>query len=307
MIPECLPGGRRAMKLGIVVPCFDEEEVLVETAGRMLSLVSRLMDTGKISTQSYIYFVDDGSMDDTWKIIHKLCCENATYRGIKLTRNRGHQAALLAGLMNADGDAIVTVDADLQDDLEAIDEMVDRYIDGSEIVYGVRSSRSTDTGFKRLSAETYYRVLLMLGVDIVYNHADYRLLGRRALEALRGFDEVNVFLRGIIPQLGFNTAIVHYERAERVAGESKYQLRKMLALAFEGVTSFSAAPLRAITTLGGVVSIFSIGTTLWALGIRLFTDAALPGWASTVIPIYFLGGVQLLCIGIIGEIGRAHV
>ena len=289
------------MNLAIVVPCYNEEEVLQVTAVRLLDLLNRLINKRKISENSIIYFVDDGSSDSTWNIIRELSQEFSSFRGIKLSRNRGHQAALLAGLMNVDGDAVISVDADLQDDLNAIEEMVDKYISGVEIVYGVRASRNSDAFFKRLTAEGYYRVLQFLGVDIVFNHADYRLLGRRALQALHDFGEVNVFLRGIIPLLGFSTAMIYYDRNERYAGESKYPLGKMFALAFEGITSFSAAPLRAITMLGIIVSVLSLGTTIWALGVRLFTDNALPGWASTVIPIYFLGGVQLLCIGIIGE------
>jgi glycosyltransferase involved in cell wall biosynthesis len=218
-----------------------------------------------------------------------------------LSRNRGHQNALLAGLMTAKGDAVVSVDADLQDDLNVIEAMIRCFVEGADIVYGVRSDRTTDSWFKRFTAESYYRVLSVLGVEVVFNHADYRLMSRRALLALSEYREVNLFLRGIIPQLGFTTATVEYTRSERFAGESKYPLKRMIALAVDGVTSFTAAPLRAITALGMVVCVGSFAMVVWALLVRLFLESALPGWASTVVPIYFLGGVQLLCIGIIGE------
>jgi glycosyltransferase involved in cell wall biosynthesis len=208
---------------------------------------------------------------------------------------------LLAGLLTADGDVLISADADLQDDLGAISKMLVQHAAGSDIVYGVRSSRSVDTAFKRLTAEGYYRLLDRLGVEVVFNHADYRLMSRRAIEALRACSEANVFLRGLIPQLGYPSSIVEYERKERFAGESKYPLRKMLALAWQGVTSFSAIPLRAITTLGLMVSVVSLGLGFWALAVRLFTDNAIPGWASIVIPTFFLSGVQLLSLGVIGE------
>jgi glycosyltransferase involved in cell wall biosynthesis len=289
-----------AVRLGIVVPCYNEQEVLDETARRLAALLDRLCSAGLIDRASAVYFVDDGSRDDTWPIIQRLSSD-PRFRGIKLSRNRGHQNALFAGLMNAEGDALISVDADLQDDLEVIEQMVRRFIDGIDIVYGVRSDRTTDTWFKRFTAESYYRVLSALGVQVVFNHADYRLLSRRALVALASYREVNLFLRGIIPQLGFRTATVEYARGERFAGESKYPLKKMVALALEGVTSFTAAPLRAITGLGFLVCLGSFGMVAWALLARLFTDAAMPGWASTVVPMYFLGGVQLLCLGVIGE------
>ena len=221
--------------------------------------------------------------------------------GLKLSRNRGHQIALLAGLFGAKGDVLISVDADLQDDLEAIPKMLEQHAAGSEVVYGVRADRSSDTFFKRFTAEGYYRVLDALGVEIVFNHADYRLMSRRVVEALRQHDERNVFLRGLVPQLGFRSSTVEYERGERFAGESKYPLVKMLSLAWQGVTSFSAAPLRFITGLGVSVSIVSLCLAAWALGVRLFTDEAVPGWASVVVPLFFLSGVQLLAIGVIGE------
>lgn len=289
------------MMLSVVVPCYNEEVVLPETARRLVALLDELVGNGRVDSSSHVIFVDDGSRDRTWALIEELSNRHPRVRGLKLSRNRGHQNALLAGLLAAEGDAVVTVDADLQDDLGAIAEMLDAHTRGAEVVYGVRKHRSTDTLFKRFTAEAYYRMLARMGVEIIFNHADYRLLGRRAVEALRQFGESNLFLRGIIPQLGFPSAIVYYDRAERFAGESKYPLGKMLAFAWQGVTSFSAAPLRMITGLGVLISLASFAVTVWAVWIRLFSDSAVPGWASTVVPMYLLGGVQLLCIGIIGE------
>lgn len=288
--------------VSIVVPCYNEEEVLPETVHRLDTLLRRLMEDGLISSHSRIWFIDDGSRDQTWPMINSasehpcsLVC------GIKLSRNRGHQAALMAGLMTATGDVLISVDADLQDDLAAIPKMLEEYRAGCDIVYGVRSSRESDTFFKRITAEGYYTVLQKLGIEIIFNHADYRLMSRRAIEALRSFPETGLFLRGIIPQIGFRTAQVEYARGERFAGESKYPLGKMLALAWQGVTSFSAAPLRAITTLGVVVSLVSLCMGFWALWVRLFSEQALPGWASIVIPLFLLSGMQLLALGVIGE------
>lgn len=289
------------MELSIVVPCYNEEEVLPETSRRLLDLLDQLRQKGKIKPSSGIYFVDDGSRDRTWALIEELATVHKEVHGIKLSRNQGHQKALLAGLESAPGDALVSIDADLQDDVSVVETMVDRYRDGYEVVYGVRDRRDSDTPFKRWTAQTYYRVLHFLGVRIVYNHADYRLLSRRALESLKEFKEVNLFLRGIIPLLGFRNTTVTYDRTHRLAGESKYPLRKMLALAVDGVTSFSAVPLRLITVLGVVIFLGSMLIALWALWVRLVGDTAVPGWASTVIPFYFLGGVQLFCIGVIGE------
>lgn len=255
----------------------------------------------KITNLSQVYFIDDGSHDCTWELIELLADTHPFVRGIKLSRNRGHQNALLAGLLTAEGEAIISIDADLQDDLTAIKSMIDHYISGNDIVYGIRKSRDTDTFFKRFTAQSYYHLLDIMGVEVVFNHADYRLMSRRVIEVLKEFGEVNLFLRGIIPQLGFTHTYVYYDRAERFAGESKYPLNKMLALAWQGVTSFSDIPLRFITVLGLLVSLFSFIISAWAIFVRFFTQEALPGWASTVLPIYFLGGVQLLCIGIIGE------
>ncbi len=295
-------------KIGIVIPCHNEQAVLRETIRRLAALLQDLSARGKISAESKVYFVDDGSRDQTWKVICEAAASHAFVVGIKLSRNRGHQSALLAGLEHAEGDALISVDADLQDDLSAIEGMMDAHASGSDIVYGVRIARKSDTLFKRLSAEMYYRILAMMGVEIVFNHADFRLMSRRAIDALREFGEVNLFLRGIIPQLGFNTAIVHYNRAERFAGESKYPISKMLGLAVQGITSFSVFPLRIITTTGLLISLLSFGIGLWALWIRLFTQEAVPGWASTVLPMYFLGGLQLLSLGIIGEyLGKIYL
>lgn len=289
------------MKLSVVIPCFNEKLVLPETIMRLEKLLGRLIAEGKISSNSEILFVDDGSSDETWEVIRRHSRQQSLVSGIKLSRNRGHQTALFAGLIGAGGDAVISVDADLQDDLSAIVEMIDAYHRGVDVVYGVRKRRDTDTFFKRFTAEAYYRLLAKMGVEIVHNHADYRLLSRRAVDSLVQFGERNLFLRGIIPQLGYPSAIVYYDRAERFAGESKYPLNKMLAFAWQGITSFSAAPLRAIIGIGVIISIGSFLVAAWALWIRLFTAASVPGWASTVVPMYFLGGVQLLCIGIIGE------
>jgi glycosyltransferase involved in cell wall biosynthesis len=288
-------------RLGIVVPCYNEEAALPATVARLRGLLEELRAGGIVAPDSGLYLVDDGSADGTWAAIEAFARDDAGVHGIKLSRNRGHQNALLAGLLHAPGDVLVSIDADLQDDVQAIERMIEAHAAGAQVVLGVRRSRAHDSRFKRLTAEQYYRWLTRLGVEVVFNHADYRLMSRRAIEALRGYEEVNLFLRGIVPQLGFRTAIVEYDRAPRIAGESHYPVRRMLALAWEGVTSFSAAPLRFITASGVIVSLASIGFAAWALGARLFTDRALPGWASTVVPIYFLGGVQLLCLGIIGE------
>jgi glycosyltransferase involved in cell wall biosynthesis len=289
------------VQISVVVPCYNEESVLRETAARLTALYSMLLAQGRISAASAIYFIDDGSKDRTWQLIEELAHQQPSIRGIKLSRNRGHQIALLAGLLSAPGDAVISVDADMQDDVGAIAEMVAAHAAGAHIVYGVRRRRDTDSFLKRFTAERYYALLTLFGVEIVFNHADFRLLSRRAIEALSEYREVNVFLRGLIPQLGFSTSIVYYDRAERFAGVSKYPVGKILSLAWNGITSFSAVPLRLITNLGFLISLGSVGVALWALGVKLFTNAAVPGWASTVIPIYFLGGIQLFSIGIIGE------
>jgi glycosyltransferase involved in cell wall biosynthesis len=295
---ELLPG---KVVLDIVVPCYNEEEALPETHRQLAVVLDGIRRSNRISPSSKICYVDDGSQDRTWNLIKELCSREAGVVGIRLSRNFGHQAALLAGLMTARGDAVVSVDADLQDDISVIPQMVDEFLAGHEVVYGVRRQRSTDTAFKRNSALLYYSLLKRLGVEIIHNHADYRLLGRRAIEALKEFTEVNLFLRGIVPLIGFNSTMVYYDRKERHAGVSKYNLRKMLRLAFDGITSFSAAPLRWVSFLGVLIFVASLGMAAWVLGIRIFTLRAVPGWASSVIPIYFLGGIQLLCLGVIGE------
>ncbi|CAN5738079.1 glycosyltransferase family 2 protein [soil metagenome] len=290
-----------SLKLSIVVPCYNEEEVLHETSRQLLALLAHLRETEKVDASSGVYFVDDGSRDRTWQIIEELAAQHPEIHGIKLSRNQGHQKALLAGLETAPGDALISVDADLQDDISVMEEMVDRYHEGFEIVYGVRAKRESDTRFKRWTAQSYYRVLHFLGVKVVYNHADYRLLSRRALESLRQYEEVNLFLRGIVPLLGYRSTQVTYTRTSRFAGESKYPFGKMLALAIDGITSFSAVPLRLITITGLTIFFGSMLIAAWAFWVRTVGDTAVPGWASTVIPFYFLGGVQLFCIGVMGE------
>jgi glycosyltransferase involved in cell wall biosynthesis len=287
--------------ISIVVPCYNEEEVIGETASRLLSLMDRLATAGKIGSNSNILFVDDGSRDRTWQLIEALSRAHPRVQGVKLSRNRGHQNALMAGLFSADGDAVVSIDADLQDDINVIEQMVDDYHTGVDVVLGVRKKRDTDSFFKRTTAHAFYRVMGWLGAESVNNHADFRLLSRRAVEALSQFREANLFLRGIVPLLGFRTSIVHFDRSERFAGESKYPLHKMIAFALEGITSFSVTPLRLITLTGFVVFAFTVAMTAWVLWVRIFTAQAVPGWASTVLPLYFVGGVQILCLGVIGE------
>jgi polyisoprenyl-phosphate glycosyltransferase len=295
------------MKLGIVIPCFNEEEVLPETFRRISALMERLAAAGKISPEGQMYLVDDGSKDGTWALIAELAATHPSVVGIKLSRNRGHQNALIAGLFTAGGDALVSIDADLQDDVDAIEEMVDRYCTGAEVVYGIRKRRATDTALKRFTAECFYKLMSALGAESIHNHADYRLMSRRAIDCLKQYSEVNLYLRGIVPLLGFKSETVYYDRSSRFAGESKYPLRKMLALALEAVTSFSVVPLRLITITGFVIFLASMAVTLWALWVRLFTDKAVPGWTSIVLPMYFLGGIQILSIGVLGEyLGKTY-
>lgn len=295
------------MRLSIVIPCYNEEEVLAETARCVCGVLNNLVQAGRVSPESSIYFVDDGSTDRTWALIESLAAANPNVAGIKLSRNRGHQNALMAGLFNAPGDAVVSMDADLQDDVNAVESMLECFENGAEVVYGVRKRRDTDTQLKRLSAEAFYKLLSALGAESVYNHADYRLLSRRAIECLSQYREVNLYLRGIVPLLGFRSAVVYYDRVDRFAGTSKYPLRKMLGLALDAITSFSIVPLRFITLAGFLVFAGSMVVSLWALGVWLFTDNAVPGWTSIVLPLYFLGGIQILCIGIIGEyLGKTY-
>lgn len=287
--------------LAIVVPCYNEEEVLPETNRRLLDLLTRLQATSAISADSAVHYVDDGSRDKTWPLIESLAAADPRVHGIKLSRNRGHQTALLAGLLTVEGDALVSIDADLQDDVNVIEKMVTEFAAGAEVVYGVRDSRETDTAFKRNTALAYYGLMRKMGVGLIHNHADFRLMGRRAIEALREYGEVNMFLRGIVPLIGYRAVTVKYDRAERFAGVSKYPLRRMLTFALEGVTSFSVVPLRLITLLGFLVSVFSFLMILFVIYGAVALQAVVPGWASSVVPIYFLGGIQLLSMGIIGE------
>ena len=289
------------MKLAIVVPCYNEQEVLRETASRLQALVTRLQGSGHVDRTSLIWFVDDGSKDATWALIQELSQQHPSIAGIRLSRNRGHQNALLAGLFTAEGDALVSIDADLQDDVNVIEQMVEEYRRGADIVYGVRARRESDSWFKRTSAQSFYQLLAILGVESVFNHADYRLMSRRAIESLRSFGEKNLYLRGIVPLLGYKTAIVTYVRSERFAGESKYPVRKMLALAIDAVTSFSVTPLRFVAFIGFLVFASTIGVMAWVVWIRFVTARAIPGWASTVLPMYFLGGIQILCLAVMGE------
>ncbi len=294
--------------LTIVVPCYNEQEVLPETVRRLGLLLDGLIEAGLAAPGSHACFVDDGSRDGTWTLIQRARDTSDLFGGIRLSRNRGHQNALMAGLLAAGGDVIVSIDADLQDDLDAIGKMLRAAAAGTDIVYGVRSARRSDTVSKRLTAHLYYVLLRTLGVDIVFDHADFRLMTRRAVEALRQYDESNLFLRALIPQLGFKTGIVTYERAERFAGESKYPLGKMLALAIEGITSFSTRPLRMVTILGLAISTLAFFLTCWAVFAAIALHATIPGWASTVVPIYLISGVQLLCVGVIGEyVGKVYL
>lgn len=287
-------------RLNIIVPCFNEEEVLPETISRLRALLDQLEASGVIVHDSSITFVDDGSRDTTWRLIEQAHAGDTRVCGLKLSSNRGHQHALLAGLLTAPGDVLISLDADLQDDLAAIPKMLAAHARGAEIVYGVRAARASDGAFKRSTAAAYYWLLRRLGADVIPDHADFRLMSRRAIEALSSFDEVNLFLRGVVPLLGFRSETVAYERQPRMAGKTKYSLAKMVALAFDGIFAFSSVPLHWITFIGFIGATASIAAGLWALGVRLLSGLALPGWASTVIPMYFLGSVQLLALGIIG-------
>lgn len=292
----------------LVIPCYNEEQVLPETARQLKKIMEDLIERGKITEDSRIAMVNDGSRDRTWEIIKELHQEDVLFTGINLSRNRGHQNALLAGLMTAreHADAAISLDADLQDDVGVIEKFIDEFAAGSDIVYGVRSSRKTDTFFKRFTAEGFYHVMKWLGVDIVFNHADYRLMSKRALDGLAEFEEVNLFLRGIVPQIGYRTSVVEYERHERFAGESKYPLKKMLSFAFDGISSFSVKPMRMIIHAGALMFLISIGMLVYSL-IRKWMGATIVGWTSLMVSIWMVGGIQLLCLGIIGEyIGKIY-
>lgn len=294
--------------LYLVIPCYNEQEVLPETARRLTEKMQGLISANMIASESRVLLVDDGSRDATWQIICELHQNNPLFSGLKLAHNQGHQNALLAGLMTARelADMVISLDADLQDDVDAIDRFVQAYYDGCDIVYGVRSSRATDTAFKRSTALAFYRFMKMMGVEIVNNHADYRLMSRRALDALAQYKEVNLFLRGIVPLIGFQTGVVEYERNERFAGESKYPLKKMLAFAIDGITSFSVKPIRLITALGVIIFGVSVLALLWLLVIKLF-GYTVDGWTTLMGSIWALGGIQLLSLGVIGEyVGKVY-
>ena len=295
--------------LYIVVPCYNEQEVLPETSKRLKAKLEQLITAGKISEKSRVLFVNDGSKDRTWEIISALHQQSPLFCGVDLTRNRGHQNALLAGLMTAKdrADAVISMDADLQDDVETVDQMVDKFLEGVDIVYGVRSSRKKDSFFKRTTAEGFYRVMNALGAETVFNHADYRLMSKRALEGLEQFREVNLFLRGIVPMIGYRTDVVEYERGERFAGESKYPLKKMLSFAMEGVTSLSVKPLRMITGLGFLIFLVSLVMIVYNL-VRWAMGNTVTGWASLACSLWALGGLILLALGVVGEyIGKIYM
>lgn len=299
----------REKRLFCVVPCYNEEEVLPETSSRLKRKVNELIKQGLVSQDSRIVFVNDGSKDATWSIISRLHEEDEIFQGINLSRNRGHQNALLAGLMTVKSicDMAISLDADLQDDIDAIDEMVKKYHEGIDVVYGVRSSRQTDTFFKKATAEGFYKLMNAMGANTVYNHADYRLMSKRALEGLAQFGEVNLFLRGIVPMIGYPTDVVYYERAERFAGESKYPLKKMLAFATEGITSLSTQPIKMITGLGFFIFFVSIVVLIYCL-VRYFNGQTIPGWTTTVLSVWAIGGLIMISLGIIGEyIGKIYL
>ena len=300
---------RSTPTLCIVIPCYNEEQVLPLTAPLFLAKIKDLHTAGLITGDSRILFVNDGSRDRTWTIIRELAAEDPHFTGISLSRNRGHQNALLAGLLESRDscDITISIDCDGQDDINAMDEMVKAYLAGSDIVYGVRRSRETDTFFKRTTAQGFYKVMNALGAETVYNHADYRLVSSRVLQEFANFREVNIYLRGMFPLVGFNSSCVYYDRSARMAGESHYPLSKMLALAFDGITSLSIKPIRIITMLGGFISFAAFLFILYAL-ISFFTGRAVAGWASTLVITSFLGGIQLVAIGVIGEyVGKIYL
>lgn len=298
---------RIRMKLGIVIPCYNEEEGLGETTKRLQLLLDEMINSKEISSDSFVCYVDDGSKDSTWELIEKAKAESTLFRGIKLSRNFGHQNALIAGLMQLkdEADALVSMDADLQDDISVVKKFVSKYKEGYHVVYGVRDDRTTDTGFKRNTAEMFYKFQAFMGIESISNHADYRLLSKKALNALAQFKEVNLFIRGVVPLLGYKSCSVYYKRGERFAGETKYPLKKMIAFALDGIASFSVVPLRLITITGFILFFISLIAIVWIAFEKLFFDTAVRGWASTMISIYFIGGIQIMSIGIIGEyVGR---
>lgn len=287
--------------LYLVIPCYNEEEVLPETVKRLTEKLRAMQAAGLADEKSRMLLVDDGSKDKTWRLICRCCDENPLVSGLKLAHNRGHQNALLAGLMTAKdrADCAISLDADLQDDIEILDEFVQKFQEGCDVVYGVRNSRKTDSLFKRTTAQGFYKFMKVLGVDVVYNHADYRLMSRRALQALSEYRETNLFLRGIVPLIGYRSDYVFYDRGERFAGESKYPLKKMVSFALDGITSFSVKPLKLISNFGIFISICSVAGLLYAL-ISHFAGFTVPGWTATVCSIWLLGGIQLLCTGVVG-------
>ena len=291
-----------------VIPCYNEEAVLPETTRRMTDKLNAMRAAGLIGEKSRILYVDDGSKDRTWELVSQFNRENPWVEGVKLSHNRGHQHALLCGLMSAMPrcDAAISMDADLQDDIDALDQFVKKFQEGCDVVYGVRNKRDTDTWFKRTTAEGFYKVMQLLGVDVVFNHADYRLMSKRALEALSEYKEVNLFLRGIVPLIGYRSDYVYYDRHERFAGESKYPLKKMLSFALDGITSFSVKPLKLISNLGILISVLSVFGLLYAL-ISYFAGWAVTGWTAIVCSIWLLGGLQMLCLGVVGGyIGKIY-
>lgn len=291
-----------------VVPCYNEEAVLPETVKELTAQLNGMIDAGLATEQSRMLFVDDGSKDKTWALIEQFNKENPFVNGVKLAHNRGHQNALLAGLMTAkdECDCAISLDADLQDDVSVLPQFVQKFQEGCDVVYGVRNKRDTDTWFKRTTAESFYKIMSRLGVETVYNHADYRLMSKRALDALSEYKEVNLFLRGIVPLIGYRSDYVYYDRHERFAGESKYPLKKMISFAIDGITSFSVKPLRIIANLGIVVSLISIVGLIYAL-VSYFTGSAVAGWTAIVCSIWLLGGLQMLCLGVVGEyIGKIY-
>lgn len=295
--------------LYIIIPCYNEEAVLPITASIFLKKINELIEKNKISQNSRILFVNDGSKDNTWELIKKLSAQDEHYIGISQSRNRGHQNAVLAGLMEAKDrcDITISIDCDGQDDINAMDKMVEAYLNDCEVVYGVRSKRDTDTFFKRFTAEGFYKFMKWMGVDVVFNHADYRLISSRVLQEFANFKEVNIFLRGMIPLVGFKSTSVYYERCERIAGKSHYPIKKMLALAFDGITSLSVKPIRLITGFGLLVSIMSFIGVIWAI-VNSILGNTITGWTSSVCILCFLGGIQLLSLGVIGEyIGKIYL
>lgn len=288
-------------KVALIVPCYNEQQVLPQSSRELRAELQRLVEAGLVADSSSIYFVDDGSNDGTWRLIEEVSASDAAFVGIKLARNYGQQRALYAGLMEAEADAYITLDADLQDDVCAIKRMLEAFSQGAEIVYGVRDNRDSDTAFKRITAQVHYSLLSKLGIHSVPNHADFRLMSRRAVSFLSEFRETNLYLRGMVPLLGLRSEEVHYRRSARLAGDTKYSLRKMLSLSADGLTSFSIAPLRFFAILGFVVFLVSVALGIWALIAVLTNSQTVPGWASTVIPIYLIGGLQLLAVGVAGE------